>query len=243
MYAVTLLDIAVAFIPVLVTLGIVFFWSNSLGQACIAIIRMLIQLLLIGYALEFIFNADSQWIILAVLSFMLIAASWIALGALPVKRSVLLLHSLIAIAVGGIFNLVLITQGVLHADPWYQPAIIIPLAGMIFSNSMNSVSLAGERLYSELGHHNDYARARNAAFQAAMIPLVNSLLAVGLVSLPGMMTGQILAGTSPLIAARYQIIVMCMIFSSAGISAALFLWLIRAQGDKHEEAEKAGTCG
>jgi putative ABC transport system permease protein len=94
---------------------------------------------------------------------------------------------------------------------------------------MNSVSLAGERLYSELGHHNDYSRARNTAFQAAMIPLTNSLLAVGLVSLPGMMTGQILAGTSPLIAARYQIIVMCMVFSSAGISAALFLWLIRSQ--------------
>ena len=119
----------------------------------------------------------------------------------------------------------------MHADPWYQPAIMIPLAGMIFSNSMNSVSLAGERLFSELTHHNDYPRARNTAFQAAMIPLTNSLLAVGLVSLPGMMTGQILAGTSPLIAARYQIIVMCMVFSSAGISAALFLWLIRSHSE------------
>jgi putative ABC transport system permease protein len=91
---------------------------------------------------------------------------------------------------------------------------------------MNSVSLAGERLFSELEHHQDYSRARNTAFQAALIPITNSLLAVGLVSLPGMMTGQILAGTSPLIAARYQIMVMCMIFSSAGISTALFLWLI-----------------
>ncbi len=217
MYVITLADIAVAFIPVLVTLGIIFYWSDNLKSASIAVLRMLIQLLLIGYVLEFIFNANSQWIIILVLCFMLIAASWIALGALPVNRSTLLGYSLGAIAVGGIFNLVLITQGVLHADPWYQPAIIIPLAGMIFSNSMNSVSLAGERLYAELGHHNDYPRARNAAFQAAMIPLTNSLLAVGLVSLPGMMTGQILAGTSPLIAARYQIIVMCMVFSSAGI--------------------------
>jgi putative ABC transport system permease protein len=228
-YAITLVDIGVAFIPVLVTLIIIFYWSNNLKSASIAVLRMLIQLLLIGYALEFIFNANNQWIIIAALCFMLIAASWIALGALPVKRSTLLGYSLAAIAVGGIFNLVLITQGVLHADPWYQPAVMIPLAGMIFSNSMNSVSLAGERLYSELGHHNDYSRARNTAFQAAMIPLTNSLLAVGLVSLPGMMTGQILAGTSPLIAARYQIIVMCMVFSSAGISAALFLWLIRSQ--------------
>jgi putative ABC transport system permease protein len=114
---------------------------------------------------------------------------------------------------------------------------------MIFSNAMNSVSLAGERLYSELGHHEDYARARNAAFQAAMIPLTNSLLAVGLVSLPGMMTGQILAGTSPLIAARYQIIVMCMVFSSGGISAALFLWLIHSRSLQQVEQSELDSCG
>ena len=229
MYAITLVDIAVAFIPVLATLVIIFYWSSSLKNASFAILRMLIQLMLIGYALEFIFNTNNPWIILAVLSFMLTAASWIALGAMPVERSTLLAYSLIAIAGGGIINLVLITQAVLHVSPWYQPAVMIPLAGMIFSNSMNSVSLAGERLYSELSHHNDYARARNTAFQAAMIPITNSLFAVGLVSLPGMMTGQILAGTSPLIAARYQIIVMCMIFSSAGISTAIFLWLIHGR--------------
>jgi putative ABC transport system permease protein len=241
MYAITLADIAIAFIPVAATLAIIFFWSSSIKQAGIAILRMLLQLLLIGYALDFIFNANNQWIILAVLAFMLIAASWIALGSLPVRRSTLLGYSLLAIAGGGIFNLVLITQGVLHADPWYQPAITIPLAGMIFSNAMNSVSLAGERLYSELGHHGDYARARNIAFQAAMIPVINSLLAVGLVSLPGMMTGQILAGTSPLIAARYQIIVMCMVFSSAGISTALFLWLIHSRSQR--QATGASSCG
>ncbi len=243
MYAITLVDIAVAFIPVLVTLVIIFFWSTSLKNASIAILRMLIQLLLIGYALEYIFNANNQWIIIAVLGFMLIAASWIALGALPVDRATLLRYSLIAIAGGGIFNLLLITQGVLHVDPWYQPSVLIPLAGMIFSNSMNSVSLAGERLYSELEFHNDYARARNTAFQAAMIPITNSLLAVGLVSLPGMMTGQILAGTSPLIAARYQIIVMCMIFSSAGISTALFLWLIHSKSLQQCKKTEADSCG
>jgi len=243
MYAITLADIAIAMIPVMVTLVVIFYWSTNTRQALVALGRMLLQLLLIGYALEFIFHADSAWIILGVLSVMLVAASWIALGALPVRRSTLLACSLAAIAVGGIFNLILITQGVLHADPWYQPSVIIPLAGMIFSNSMNSVSLAGERLYSELDHHQDYARARGTAFQAAMIPMTNSLLAVGLVSLPGMMTGQILAGTSPLIAARYQIVVMCMIFSSAGISAAMFLWMAGLQRFREGKSEKQESCG
>jgi putative ABC transport system permease protein len=243
LYELTLADIAVAFIPVMVTLIVIFYWSNSIQHASVALLRMLLQLLLIGYALEFIFGANNQWIIIAVLCFMLTAASWIALGALPVKRSTLMAYSMIAIATGGVFNLILITQGVLHVDPWYQPSVMIPLAGMIFSNSMNSVSLAGERLYSELEHHQDYPRARNTAFQAALIPITNALLAVGLVSLPGMMTGQILAGTSPLIAARYQIVVMCMIFSSAGISTALFLWLIRRKPAHETHKTSTDKCG
>ncbi len=227
MYQITLVDIAVAFIPVLATVIIIGYWSQSPKSAIVAISRMLIQLLLIGYVLNFIFDTNNQWIILLVLMFMLVAASWIGLNALPVDPKPLFIYSFAAIFCGGGIVLVFISQGVLHVDPWYKPQVMIPIAGMIFSNSMNAVSLAGERLYSELGHHQDFPRARNVAFQAAMIPLINALLAVGLVSLPGMMTGQILAGTSPMIAARYQIIVMCMIFSSAGISAALFLTLLK----------------
>ena len=237
MYQIETIDLAAGFIPVFITLLIIFYWSASLKTSLIAITRMLLQLLLIGYALKFIFGTDNQWIVLTILIFMLCVASWISLNALPINRVKLFQYSFIAIAVGGIFNLVLISQVVLHVSPWYQPMIIIPLAGMIFSNSMNTVSLAGERLFSELEHKVDYFKARNLAFQAAMIPITNSLLAVGLVSLPGMMTGQILAGTPPLIASRYQIIVMCMIFSSSGISAAIFLWLLKKQlvGDSIKE--------
>ena len=63
--------------------------------------------------------------------------------------------------------------------------------------------------------------------RASMIPSINSFLAVGLISLPGMMTGQILSGVSPLIAVRYQIMVMCMIFGAAGLSTVCFLTMIR----------------
>lgn len=236
MQQISWLDISIGFIPVAITLLIIFYWEKSAKSAFIAVFRMLVQLLLIGYVLTFVFNSNSHWIILFVLVFMLCAASWIALDALPVSRKALFQYSFIAISIGGIFNLILITQGVLHITPWYQPMVMVPLAGMIFSNSMNTLSLAGERFYSELEHHSSL-RARNIAFQAAMIPVTNSLLAVGLVSLPGMMTGQILSGVSPLIAARYQIMVMCMIFSSSGISAALFLWLIRRKMERQQIPE------
>ena len=125
--------------------------------------------------------------------------------------------------------MVLITQFVLQVDPWFMPSYVIPLAGMIFANSMNAISLAGERLESELSREVSYEEARNLAMKASLIPITNALLAVGIVSLPGMMTGQILSGVSPFIAARYQIMVMCMIFGSAGLSSALFLKLTKTE--------------
>lgn len=106
---------------------------------------------------------------------------------------------------------------------------MIPLAGMIFASSMNGVSLAAERLQAEMDRNVEYIQARSIALRAALIPITNSLFAVGLVSLPGMMTGQILSGVSPLIAVRYQIMVMCMIFSAVGLSSALFLIMIKSQ--------------
>ncbi len=136
--------------------------------------------------------------------------------------------------------LLLVTQGVLQLDPWYMPSYMIPLAGMIFANGMNSVSLAGERLQSELKSGVVYAEAEKLAIQASLIPITNSLFAVGLVSIPGMMTGQILSGVSPFIAARYQIMVMCMIFGSAGISSALFLVLSKVNFMAREEVEVLG---
>jgi putative ABC transport system permease protein len=92
---------------------------------------------------------------------------------------------------------------------------------------MNSISLSGERLEAEIKLGVPYEQAKKVALRAALIPITNMLLAVGLVSLPGMMTGQILSGVSPLIAVRYQIMVMCMIFGSSGISAAVFIYSIK----------------
>jgi putative ABC transport system permease protein len=90
---------------------------------------------------------------------------------------------------------------------------------------MTAISIAAERLASELRSGGNWIDARRTAFEAAMIPVVNSLFAVGLVSLPGMMTGQVLSGVSPLIAAKYQVVVMTMLFGAAGIAAAVFLAL------------------
>jgi putative ABC transport system permease protein len=222
-------NLALAFIPVFVVAGILYKWTADGHNTLYAVFRMLIQLLLIGYFLIFIFESDSAWVVMGVLVVMLCTSSWIALRTIKSHRLLLYKKAFYAITLGGGITLLLITQGVLDLDPWYSPRYLIPLAGMIFANAMNSVSLAAERLTAEMDRDVQYAQARNIAFRASLIPITNSLFAVGLVSLPGMMTGQILSGISPLIAARYQIMVMCMVFASAGISSACFLKLLEPQ--------------
>lgn len=223
----SLAQLSLAFLPVLATLAILFYWSYGTRNALYALGRMVVQLLAIGYVLAWIFGAEGGWLILLVLLVMMSASAWISVGTVPEQRPRLLGAAWLAIAIGGGLTLALITQLVLQVQPWYLPNYTVPLAGMVFANAMTAVSLAAERLYAELGHGLEWEEARLKAYQAAMIPVINSLLAVGLVSLPGMMTGQILSGVSPLVASRYQIMVMCMIFASAGLSTALFLALIR----------------
>ena len=222
-------NLALAFIPVFVVAGILYKWTTDGTHTLYAVFRMLVQLLLIGYFLIFIFESDSAWVVMGVLVVMLCASSWIALRTIKSRRLELYKKAFYSITLGGGITLLLITQGVLDLSPWYWPRYLIPLAGMIFANAMNSVSLAAERLTAEMGRDVQYAEARSIAFRASLIPIINSLLAVGLVSLPGMMTGQILSGISPLIAVRYQIMVMCMVFAASGISAALFLKLLEPQ--------------
>jgi putative ABC transport system permease protein len=204
---------------------ILFKWSLNGKFALYALSRMLVQLLLVGYFLNYLFAGANAWIVVLLLMLMVLFSSWIALGNIKEQRLPLLKRTMLSVAIGGGVTLVVITQGVLTLQPWYQVQTMIPLAGMIFANCMNSVSLSAERFYAELSREADYIQARKTAFQAAMIPNINALFAVGLISLPGMMTGQILSSTSPFIAARYQIVVMCMVFASAGISSACFLVL------------------
>jgi len=221
-----LFNLLIAFIPVLLVLGVFHKWSLRSGYASYAVLRMLLQLMLVGYFLAYIFEVAESWPVLIILGVMVFTSSWIALGAIQQQRKGFYVTALVSISLGGGLILLLITQWVLKLDPWFLPRYMIPLAGMIFASAMNSVSLTAERLVAETNKGMAFEDARGIALQAAMIPVINSLFAVGLVSLPGMMTGQILSGVSPMIAARYQVMVMCMLFASSGISAAVFLLMI-----------------
>ncbi len=227
MYQISFIDLIWIVLPLLFVYYIYQKWSNDKITIPYAISRMFLQLIVIGYVLTYIFETKNFYIIMAILSIMLIVASIISLRPVAKKNLQLYWFSFLSIFIGGGITLVFVIGGVLNLTLWYEPRFLIPLAGMIFANSMNSVSISAERFNVEYERSFQYESSRNTAYKAALIPTINTLFAVGLVSIPGMMTGQILSGVSPLIAVKYQIMVMCMILVSSGISTAMYLKLLQ----------------
>jgi putative ABC transport system permease protein len=227
LYNISFLDMLWVLLPVAIVITVYIRWTEDRTTLFYALFRMVTQLILIGYVLTYIFNADSPYLVVLILSFMLIAASIIAMRPLAKPNRHVYFHAFFAIFVGSIFSFIMVIFGVLDLSPWYEPRFLIPIAGMIFANAMNAVSISAERFESELSRGVNYTEARATSYKAALIPIVNALFAVGLVSLPGMMTGQILSGVDPLIAVRYQMMVMLMILGAVGISSAMFLHLMK----------------
>ena len=178
-----------------------------------------------GYFLTYIFDTTQPIIIILLLVLMIVVSTWIALRSFEGYETKPYFIVLISIGGPGLILLFIVTQLVLNMPRWFEPNLVIPIAGMIFANSMNTVSLAAERFESGFKRGLSYMVARRTALDTALIPQINSLFAVGLVALPGMMTGQILSDVDPHIAVHYQIMVMCMIFGSDGIAAFIYLAL------------------
>lgn len=211
-------------IPIFITWYYYKKWVGSSTEILIATLRMSAQLILIGYILIYIFSNENLIIGLIILLFMICISSYISIRNITNKTFKEYSNIFISISISGVFHLFLVIVFVLQLEQFYKPQFVIPIAGMIFSNSMNAISLVAERFEKEL-KTNTYENARNTAFKASLIPQINSFFAVGLVSLPGMMTGQILSGVDPLIAVRYQIMVMAMMLGTATISTVIYLKL------------------
>ncbi|HNP36145.1 MAG TPA: ABC transporter permease [Woeseiaceae bacterium] len=230
MPVISLFALSICLLPIAGVVWIAHKWSGRGQETAVASLRMLVQLLAVGFVLVFLFASPNPLVGLAVVAVMVLASAAIGVRTVVANRRAAFMKAIAAIGIAGsaVLAFVLFAVLTLH-DPWYQPRFIIPLAGMIFSNAMTAITLAAERLAREEAAGVDYNNARGVAWNAALIPQINALLAVGIVSLPGMMTGQILSGVDPLTAVRYQIVVMAMILQSAAFAVAIFLWLSKPE--------------
>ncbi|HJV66888.1 MAG TPA: iron export ABC transporter permease subunit FetB [Geomonas sp.] len=203
-----------------------------------ASVRMVVQLVLVGYLLHFIFSVKNPLPVMAVLLVMGAFSLQVIGGRIKRKMPHFYRVAGTSLFIGCGGATFLFSAVIVRSSPWYDPRYLIPLAGMIIGNSMNGATLAAERLAAEmrerreeietalcLGASGKQASAPSVrtAFRAALLPTVNTMAAMGIVSLPGMMTGQILSGTEPIVAVRYQIAIMCAITGAVSVTAYLIL--------------------
>lgn len=222
MQTIELFNLLYLLLPLLVVYYFYNKWVGNSLEIPYATIRMLTQLLLIGYILLYLFSNKHILLGFAILIFMIVISSYITLRNLKNKNTYEYLNIVSALGISGSLHLILTIYFVLELENIYEPQYVIPLAGMIYANIMNSLSLAIERFENEQTNNKSFKESRAISFKSAMIPQINSFFAVGLVSLPGMMTGQILSGIDPLIAVRYQIMIMAILFSCAAISIIIY---------------------
>lgn len=238
------IDLLIAAVLVIV-LGLIA-WNMRLGitqQLYIAAVRTTVQLLLIAMVLKALFETTHAAFVLLIAMIMIAVAGWEILSRQKRKLKGWWGFGISSgsLLVSSFLITVLCLVIVIDADPWYHPQYAIPLLGMLLGNTMTGIALGMDRLIQTAWQQRpaieqrlmlgqDACSAigdiRKDAMRAGMIPIINSMAAAGLVSLPGMMTGQILAGAAPVEAVKYQILIMFMISAGTGFGVISVLWLI-----------------
>ncbi len=224
----------------------------SLGlekDLAIATARTYLQLLALGLVLRYVFDIDSPWLVVGLLLFMMAVAARIIVKRAPDAPRGLFTQSFLTMALTGFTVTFAVTGLIVQVEPWYRPQYVIPIAGMVLGNSMNGIAVALERIFADLDSRCDELLALVAlgatpweaagpsvrsAIAAGMIPTINSMAAAGIVFIPGMMTGQVLAGVDPLAATGYQIVVMLMISAATAMGSVIAVLLAYRKRFSHD---------
>jgi len=213
----------------------------------IASIRTVVQLLLLGYLLVPVFKWGSPWLVVGIGVLMTALATREVVGRIDRTVRGMRIASFFAMLVGcagaALYGVLVVVQ----VHPWWTPQYLVPLVGMVLGNALNGLSIGLDRTLALLDEQRGrvegllalgatwWEASREVAAEAlrlAMVPILNSMSAVGLVTIPGMMTGQILAGSPPEQAARYQIIILFLIAGAVATGSVLaVLWVVRAVFD------------
>ena len=205
----------------------------------VAFVRSIVQLIFLGLVITFVFKLPAQWLFLPIL-IMILTASLREAKLKKIDQIIQRYFSIFfSVVPMGLVTLLIINQGSLT-----QPKIVIPIFGMLIGNSLNGVVLGIERFQRELQHHQQlfisdlslglsplYAAKKyiQVALRAAMTPILNAMSIVGIVSIPGMMTGQLLAGASPFEASKYQLLILVAIMGTIFIGAVVgVLWSLKS---------------
>ena len=206
-------------------------WRLRLGQTrriAISTVRAFLQLLAMGLLLVYLFQYQTWWLVCLVLLGMCIAATQIAVGRTKNVVRGLWVDTFLSITVSSIVIALVVVECIIHADPWYSAKEMIPISGMILGNTLASAAVAIDRLFASMDARSNEIYmmvALGATPREAAFPSIKAAVGAGIVQIPGMMSGQILAGADPVIAAKYQIVVLLMISAATTLSIVMMCFL------------------
>jgi len=216
---------------------------NLTRELVFSSLRMTVQLVMMGFVLKFVFELDYWYIVLAVALVMTFFGAQTIYSRIGIRHSNLLLFTFLSLLCSVSVVMLFFSLVVVQFSPWYNPRYFIPLIGMVIGNSMNGTALAIERFYDELKKRRKEletyialgatsaeasAGCLKAAYRASLLPTISSMTGMGIVFLPGMMTGQIIGGSSPLLAIKYQIAIILAILGAVSLSCFLVLRMERS---------------
>jgi len=247
------IDLAIASVLLLLAGGLSVALNLGLEKSLgVAALRTTVQLFLIGLVLKLLFEMVSPWWTGAAAIFMFVLAGREATARQHLKLRGGWSYSIATtslITAGGIVTILALTTAV-RPEPWYDPRFALPLLGMMLGNTLTGISVGMERLNATLKRERDAIEARLAlghtrrnavrpfvreAMRAGLMPIINAMSAAGLISLPGMMTGQILAGVDPSEAVKYQILIMFLLAGTTSIGVLIaVLATSRRLGDERD---------
>lgn len=236
------LELAIAAVLVLLNAALSLLLNLGIGRdLLVAAVRVVVQLLLVGLVLKTVFELASPLAVAAVVAAMLAAASY-EIHSRQQRRLAGAWGFGIGAGTAMLATLFVTTFGLaaLRPDPWFDPHVLIPLVGIVLGNVMNGVSISlnafntgivreraaiEARLALGASRRGAFRPMQRSALRSGMIPVINQMSAAGIITLPGMMTGQILAGMPPFEAAKYQILVLLLLAGGAGLGAIAATWL------------------
>lgn len=246
----TEIQMIIGMVPILFAIGISAFYKLGLTKTlCIGVIRATVQLSIMGLLLTYIFSDDNPFFICALLVFMVCVATEaglgrVAKGSTPQEKKIKRWILLLSISVSSAIVVCWLQFVIVRPEPLWKGMYVIPMASMIIGQAMNSSSLAMERYRSELQSRAgeiqlllalgaDQKQASHGvtkkAIAASLLPTINTMMVLGIVTLPGMMSGQILSGVDPNLAVRYQLLIYFSIVSANAVASYLAVSISRKQ--------------
>lgn len=223
-------------------------WRSAMGlerDIAVSTLRAYLQLMALGFVLGWVFDNQTWWMVLLLLLAMVLSATQIARSRVKNRPANITLPLFVSLLTTSLIMVFLVVELVVRPEVWYDARVVIGIFGMILGNAMASAAIALDRTFTSLDARSDEMLALvslgaspleaaqpsiTAAVRAGLIPTLAALSAAGVVQIPGMMTGQVLAGADPLLAAKYQLIILMAISAATALCNIIVVrWCYRGR--------------